>query len=188
MRKIIAVLMLVFFSLASGRSQEFVEGLLRPIIQTGWALYSDNAFTSGSPFVVPAGDTLTLPINAGSIINTYLPDGVSSFWSVADSTITPETVGDGYTVRVSFKAENTSVSGYFTTAIDISNTATPNWVTSRVRSFPKGANTAHNYSSTDQVFTLGTFVANGGKIKIVSDAGDTSIWDISVLITRTHAE
>ena len=49
----------------------------------------------------------------------------------------------------------------------------------------KGNDVEHYYLSSFNAYTLNTWEANGGTVKIVSDAS-ADIYDIRYVITRTH--
>jgi hypothetical protein len=149
---------------------------------TGWALYQDDVYTSGAPFVISAGVTSDLPNNAATIIDTFVPPGVTVLYD--GTVITPENIGDAYEIRIDFKTSNNNVSGLADLIIDIG--APVGAIATRTFSFPKGAGTTIDYSTTTAFYSLATFVTNGGTIKINSITGDTSVWDISYTIFRTH--
>lgn len=152
---------------------------------TGWAQYSDDQYTSVSPLTIAAGDTVTVFNNVASSITTDLPIGIDSLWNRTDSTIIAQNVGDAYTIRIDFIAENSSNDGYFDWGIDIGGTQ--NFILQDTYMFPKGQNTPHKYSVTHSIYTLNTFIANGGKIKIIGGVGTTEIYDVDFVITRVHA-
>lgn len=149
---------------------------------TGWASYSDSQYTSGSPFVVSSGATVNLPNDAATVIDSFVPPGVTTLYD--GTVITPENIGDAYEIRIDFKTSNNNVSGLADLILDIG--APQNEILRRTFSFPKGSGTTFDYSTTTAFYSLSTFVANGGTIKINSITGDTSIWDISYTIFRTH--
>lgn len=163
------------------------NGWIQAAQKPGWALYADNAFTSGSPLSISAGDTITLPCNALlSEIETYLPPGVDSLWNSADSTIIGQVLGDSYTVTVDFKSANGTANGEATVGFDVSGTAVPNWIASNEISFPKGTATTHTFSLTNAVYALSDFISNGAKIRVASNAGTTTIWDIQITVRRDY--
>lgn len=152
---------------------------------TGWAQYGDSQYTSGSPLVITQGNTATIDIDGlGTTVKSQLPDGVTDFYDVATSKITPENSGDGYTMSLGFLASNTSNNGDATIFVDIGGAFTR--LFARVFRFPRGTGVAHDFYVTTQFYTLGTFLANGGLIKIESGTGDTSLYDITLQIHRTH--
>lgn len=149
----------------------------------GWAQYGDSQYIEASPLVITLGTTST--INLDGLANTlkmHLPDDVTDFYDTTTSKITPAKVGDGYTFSLSFKGKNTSNNGDATIFTDIGGSFT--------RLFPKtfrfnrGANVVHEYYFTFNMYTLDTFIANGGLLKIEAGTGNTSIYDIVLQIHR----
>ena len=149
---------------------------------TGWAFYKDGQYTVGAPFQAAVSTTLTLPNNAATIIDSQLPAGVTSFYDGAK--ITPENSGDYYTFTVRFKAKSTSNAGSFDFGIDIGGTFGQIFKETLV--FAKGANTEQAFTVVAPGYTLGTFIANGGVIKVRSGAGTVSFYDIELQVNRTH--
>ncbi len=152
---------------------------------TGWAQYKDTIFTSSNKFDIANGDTATMPNMAHSIINTYLPTGVDSFYNRADTTLIGVNIGDHYSIRIDFKAEVDVNNGYCDIFLDIGGSQ--GIILDRVVTFPRGANTAHYFSITTDYYTLNTFVANGGKLRVYAADGDLEMWDINFVIVRIHA-
>jgi hypothetical protein len=70
--------------------------------------------------------------------------------------------------------------------LDLDIGGTQGIILEKVTTFPRGAGIDHSFSSTSSLFTLGTFVANGGELMISSDDNIT-IWDIQYVITRVSA-
>lgn len=152
---------------------------------TGWGLYTDTVYTEGSPLTVTAGTTVALPNNKGSVIETHLPDDVTTFYD--GTRVRSQNIGDGLEVRVNFKAKTTSNTGAFAVAFDISALGDgSNVITERANSFVRGTNTEQAYSFTTGLFSLDTFIANGCLISFESITGTSSVYDISYLIKRDH--
>lgn len=153
---------------------------------TGWAQYSDSQYTSGSPLVVTEGNTAVITNNANSIINSQLPFGVTSLYDSATNKITPDKSGDAYMIRIDFTAFSSSQSGLATLELDIG--APQNEILRRGFTFPKGAGLANaiELSTSTLVYTLDTFLANGGSVELRSDEGNTSVFDITFVISRIH--
>lgn len=152
-------------------------------IGTGWAAYNDGVYTSSNKLVISSGSTTALNNNAATVINNHLPTGVSAFYNGTTKKITPENNGDSYIIRVSFKTSNSSKSGIGELILDIGATDP---VLNRTLVFPKDANTESRVSSTNLIFSLATFLTNGGDLKVEAITGNISIWDIEYLITRVH--
>lgn len=154
---------------------------------TGWASYVDTVYTAGSPFTVASGATVTLPNNAGTSITTYLPDNVRGFYDSGTGKITPEDVGDYYVFTIRFTAESTTgTTNYFDFSIDIGGSI--GQIFRETKSMLKGSGTPHYYSIVCPGYTLDTFVANGGLVKITGGSADIEIYDIEFQISRvSHA-
>jgi len=157
---------------------------VKDVMGLGWASYVDTAKTVGAPFTIAEGVTSTLPNNAGTVIDTYIPTGVTAFYDQATSKITPENVGDYYSFAIRFKAKNTNIAGYFDFGIDIGGSL--GIIFKETQLFLKGANTEQAFSITCNGYSLDTFIANGGLIKINAILGDLSIYDIQYQINRTY--
>jgi hypothetical protein len=149
----------------------------------GWAQYTDTTYTTSNRFVVTAGDTVTLPNDAGSVIDEYLPVGVTSLYNATDTLITPENVGDSYEIRIDFKAEKvTATDAYAGIQLDIGGSQ--GVIVERLYTFPKGTN-EHSFSTTSSIYSLSTFISNGGKLKFFASGSNVEIWDINYVIVRT---
>jgi hypothetical protein len=157
-------------------------------IGTGWAQYKDDQYTSGSPLSVAEGNTVTIDNNGGSTIKSHLPTGITDFYDVATSKITPENSGDAYNIRIDFSAYTSSPSGLAQLKIDIGDGITPNVIVTRAFTFPKGTGSgnATKFSTTTTFYSLGTFLANGGAVQVESLTGNTTLYDVNFVITRTH--
>lgn len=153
---------------------------------TGWASYGDSVHTSVSPLVIAEGATAVITNNAANVINSQLPIGVSSFYDGVTNKITPENSGDAYMLRIDFSAFTSTQSGLATLELDIG--APQNEILRRGFTFPKGAGLANkiDVSTSTLIYTLDTFIANGGSIELRSDVGSTSIYDITFIISRVH--
>ncbi len=151
---------------------------------TGWAQYLDTFYTSSNKFAVAEFDTVTIPNLAQSVINSQLPTGVDSLYNRADTTIIGVNIGDQYSIRIDFKAEVDINNGYCDILLDIGGSQ--GIILSKVVTFPRGSNTPQSFSLTTDYYTLNTFVANGGKLRVYAAAGDLLMWDINYLISRSH--
>ena len=87
-------------------TKDYVDG----VVGTGllnWAQYKDTQYTTGNRLVLTGGNEISLPNNAADNIISYMPAGVSFY----DGTkITPQSVGETYDVRLSFRAESSTQS------------------------------------------------------------------------------
>lgn len=173
---------IVMLDSASG---EAVTARFSSFKESGWASYTDTVYTSSSPFTINSGVTSTLPNNAGTVINTQLPSGVSSFYNSATSKFTPSNDGDYYTVTVRFKAQTTApTAGYLDFGIDIGGALGVQFKETKI--FAKGAGIEHNFSIVVPCYTGSTFIANGGLMKLTSGNGNMTVYDINFQFDRVH--
>lgn len=150
---------------------------------TGWADYVDGVYTSASPFQLTADNKVTLP-NAGTGgVDFQKPIDIATFYNASNQTITGRN-GDGLNIVIEFKAKPTTANTTrLTVAIDIGGGVGEIYKRDFVLS--KGNAVEHYYLSSFTGYTLGTWEANGGTVKIVSTAA-TDIYDIRYVLTRTH--
>tara|TARA_R100001369_G_scaffold91677_1_gene133668 strand:+ start:6012 stop:6719 length:708 start_codon:yes stop_codon:yes gene_type:complete len=141
---------------------------------TGWADYIDGTYTSANPFIVNS-TKVTLPNDAATIRDSQKPIDVTEFYNTTNSTITGRD-GDAINIVIEFKARpNTSSVTRLTLAIDIGGTIGE--IYKRDFVLAKGNNVEHYYLSSFNAFTLNTWEANGGAVKISSTAS-ADIYDI----------
>jgi len=151
---------------------------------TGWASYSDGLYTLASPLSIASGVTVTLTNNAATSIKSQLPVGITDFYNSATSKITPGSVGDGYGISIRFRAKSTSPSDFFDFGIDIGGTQ--GVIFRQTKTFIKGANVEVGFDLSINAFSLTTFIANGGLVKITAGNGTMTVYNIVYDIFRTH--
>ncbi len=146
----------------------------------GWATYKDTVYTSGSPFAIASGVTSTLPNNAGTIVNTNLPNNTADFYNASTLKLLPSAAGEHYifTIKFSVVAASGTVN-FLEFAIDVGGTL----IAKQTKTLPKGT-VAHNISIVCQVGILDTFITNGGLVKITSGAVNMSYYDIEYQIAK----
>lgn len=149
---------------------------------SAWEFYSGDDYT---PPVVIAPSTPTTLTNNG-VTHTDTSQGPLSgahFWNTTTDKITPEFNGDSYSLEIRLDAETDNANGYFELDIDIGGGMI---IPLGVFTFPKGLGVVQRFSKTTAIFTLGTFLANGGLIRLTSLIGSTTISGFAVLISRSH--
>lgn len=151
----------------------------------GWASYGDTVYTSVSPFTVLENATSTLPNNAGTVINSHLPVGTASFYNSGTSKITPTRSGDYNIITVRFNAECSHIDTAMDFGIDIGGSQ--GVIFKDVKVFPKGNGVTHPFSFVCPGYSLDTFIANGGLVKITAVNGDIDIYDIEYQIARVSS-
>lgn len=155
--------------------------------KTGWVQYSDAAVTDVAGQNIAAAGSAQLSIDGdSSIISEEPADVVSPLWNTTTDKIMPVASGDAYDVRVLFTAENYSgASPYLTIELDIGGAQ--NVIASVTIPLLKGG-AAQKVMVPMPVFTLATFVSNGGLLRInYAGSGSVDIHSASIVIVRTHA-
>lgn len=165
-----------------------VQTVLDHVEDKGWAIYFDNTYTSGSPLsVTAAGGNVQLECDGAgaNTVTSELPTGVSALWDTTNDKLIGTGAGNAYDVRIQFKAKNDNVNGVMDIIFDIGD---PSGIViaQRTYAFPKGANTEVIFSIGIPLFSMSTFVANGCKIWLDSITGDTTIYDIDILIKQDY--
>lgn len=148
----------------------------------GWAFYDDSTYTSSNKLRANnAKVQVTIDEAGSSNITDYLPEGVTFF---ANDKITPENIGDTYGVRFDFIAEASSPNDKFDIVVDIGG-SNPEIYRQTVELL-KASGVAEKFGITINLFSLNTFVTNGGEIYLDTSVSgdDVSFYNLGLFITR----
>lgn len=166
---------------------------IRNAMGMGWAYYQDGTYTSGSPLSVNNALVQLLIDGLGTDTEKgQLPVNASGnpieLWNTLTDKITPINAGDAYDLRLDFKASTATPSTYMDLKLDI-GTGTPVNIVTRTLQFPKGTGTTHSFSVGFPIFSLATFIANGGKLMLDTTGlgANVSVWDLGLFIKRDYA-
>ena len=156
-------------------------------LSTGWGNYLDTQYTSGAPFAILANTDTALPNNAGTSIETQKPLDVTTFY---DGTVITGRNGDNLDVQIYFYAVPTSVSQWIDIWIDITGgTGLPANLSNLYRqtfTFPKSTGVERGILyALPSAYTLDTWQANGGVVKVRSNAA-LDIYGINYNLDRSH--
>jgi len=156
-------------------------------LPSGWGHYRDNA--TEQTFNTTAAK---LSIDAlGAATNTsYLPiaiRGSGDLWDDTDDKITPIGVGDAYEVRLLLPVTARTTAQYLTLQLDIGGGSSPSNVVYTTR-IDVNRSAPFTVGASFTIFSLDTFLANGGQIFFTADAGSVGVTAPGILIARTHAE
>ena len=153
-------------------------------LYTGWADYADGTYTTGSPFTVTDGAAaVDLPNDASTTVDSQKPIDIDNFY---DGTVITGRNGDGINLTFEFKCRPAGVGAdpRLTLSIDIGGAVGEIYV--RDFFLNKGNGIEHNFLSSFNAYTLNTWEANGGTVKVTSTNEDIEIYNIRYVITRTH--
>jgi hypothetical protein len=151
---------------------------------TGWGRYEDTLYTSSSPLIITATIRSKLLNNAGIVINSQLPTGVTAFWNGTTNKLIAVNSLDVFTTSIRFKGKSTTANDSFKIAVDIGGAVGE--VLLDCELFTKAANTEQSFTIPLHYITSSAFIINGGEIFITSTTGQLSIYEINFLITRVH--
>jgi hypothetical protein len=174
----------MYYSTSLNKLRVYEDGVYQNIVSNphGWIQYTSDNYTEASPIVIAAGSTETLWLNCSTINDAYKPSGIDSLYNRADSTIISNQLGAYGDLRIDFKAKTTAATAAnFDVILDI-GLATMVYEDTEI--FSEGINTEQRFSVNTPYYTLATFLANGAKIKIKSSTGNTSIYDVRLLISK----
>lgn len=146
----------------------------------GFGLYRDTQYTSSSPFIVTSGTKVTLPNNAGEVIDTNLPIHRTDLYN--GSVLTAERLNDTYIWNIRMTIEPSASNAGLGLSIDIGGTQ--NEFVADSRRLVRGTS-ATEVSIPLSGFTGQTFIDNGGTVKILAEDGDLSIYGIVYYLVCT---
>jgi len=151
---------------------------------TGWEQTTDSTYTSGSPLVVLSGVTGKILTGTVTKIQTQLPTGVTTFWDTSTDKIVAVNNGDAFTLSLRFKAKMNVANGYTDIGINIGGAF--NVISQETILFSKGSGVEQRFDIDLSYFTGNTFISNGGTIEVKPINGDIDIYDIVIVLIRTH--
>ena len=156
--------------------------------EKGWAFYTDSTTTDLT--VTTSATLLTIDASGATTEISELPTGltnVTGFWDSSNNKITPDVAGDAYDARVDFDIiSKTSNPTSLTFELDISAAGDQSIVI--VERFISVSKTPpYSISIGLPIFSLSTFVANGGKIFLSTDTGSLTIRARGIFIKRDYS-
>jgi len=151
---------------------------------TGWEQITDSTYTVGSPLVILSGVTGKILTGTVVKIQTQIPSGVTTFWNETTDKIMAVNDGDAFNLSLRFKAKMNVANGLADVGINIGGSL--NVISQETLLFSKGSGAEQRFDIDLSYFTGATFIANGGTIEVTPLNGDISIYDIVIVIIRTH--
>lgn len=155
----------------------------------GWSMHTDATYNAddgdNNKLAIADGVRTKLTIdNAGADTNTTYapPDG--AIWDTGTNTLLPTITGAAYDLRLTMYASyDSGASAHIDMELDIGGSIGTIYHVHEL--FAKGAGETNEMGWSLPIFTLGTFVANGGTIYITPEGSNVKIWDIKLMITQT---
>lgn len=153
-------------------------------VTTGWQQITDSTYTVGSPLSIAEGVTGKITTGTVTEINTQLPTGVTTFWNNTTDKLVGINDGDAFTLSLRFKAKMNVSNGIADVGINIGGAL--NIISLETLLFSKGSGVEQRFDIDLSYFTGTTFIANGGNIEVTPINGNIQIYDIVLVIIRTH--
>ena len=156
----------------------------------GWGVYTDGEVTNPTQVFTTTPAPLLIDGEGATSENSYLPleiRGQSELWDTVNNKILPIAIGDTYTVRINLNlTSKTGSPTLLDVALDI---GTGDDITIRILStailIPKSPPFLTTFNLS--IFSLNTFLTNGGRIFISTDTGTVTADVRQIFITRTTA-
>lgn len=158
----------------------------------GWANYSDGETTPATISITTTPTQLLIDGLGGTSESSYLPyeiRGSGELWDTANDKITPIGIGDSYDVRLDLEiSAKTGSPNNVTLVLDIGATPDGTGGAGSIliveRIINAGKTTPFKVSVGFPIFSLSTFVTNGGTIWLSTDTGTVTIASRSIFIKR----
>lgn len=147
----------------------------------GWVEFKDTINTEQNKQQLTASQDNIITINAGQTILAYAPLGGETLWDSSTNKISPINLGDSYMIRVDFDAQIASNDGWFDFKVNIGGSIGTAFGETKV--FPKGQNVSHKYSLGFPIYTLGTFIQNGGSL-IINPSHTMQVYNKRIIIFK----
>ena len=102
--------------------------------------------------------------------------------------MTPQSKGDTYSCRIGFWAASSNSNGEFNVEMDISAAGdSSNVIAKKLVRMSRGRNQVEFDTIDLDMFALDNFIANVGLINVEAVDGNLSIYDLTLLVTKTTA-
>lgn len=153
----------------------------------GWGYYQDAETSPATQTINTTPSKLQIDGASASSDSNYLPReirGTAELWDTTNDKITPIKIGDGYDIRVSIEITGkTGSPNEITLQLDIGGGASPTIVISEIsQSVAKTAPFILSFALP--IFSLATFLSNGGQIFLSTDTGTVTVASRNILIKR----
>lgn len=149
----------------------------------GWVHVTDSQYTEANPLSISSGVRTKITNNAAVLLNvTGLSNG-STIWNPVTNKLEPDNLGDTYLVRFKCTANPSVNNRNFSLDLDIGGDQNVIW--DKTMRLARGSNVNTIITETLDIFTLNTFISNGGEFFVTCD-GDVDVFNISFKIERTY--
>lgn len=148
----------------------------------GAAQFADSVYTEENPLLLSTNVPIDLPNNKGNVLILQDIEGVGDWIDNTGLITPPNGNGDGYTLRGTFVVNADLNNKNLLITIDI-GAGTPILAETKILARANSDDTRILFVAP--FYTLGTFLANGGRIKVECNA-DVSIYNINFYLYRNY--
>ena len=145
----------------------------------GGAAFFDGQYTAANPLIVDGGP-VTLPVDASASILGYAPPAAQDWWDPVTNLFKPGTVGAWWALRIDLKARPLMAERDLVLELDIGAPIGVIWSDTK---HLRAAATVRPKPFGLTVYTLDTFVQNGGQFLLYS-TGPVEVYDFAFLAAR----
>ena len=156
----------------------------------GWGFYVDNETAPVTQVFNTTPSKLQIDGAGSTSSELYLPKsirGVDSFWDTTNDCIKPITEGDAYDIRVTVNIISDSGNpNVLECELDIGGGVSPSIVIV-TQDLAVIKTPPYELVFTFPIFSLSTFIANGGQLFLNTDTGSVTVQARTILISRTSS-
>ena len=154
---------------------------------SGWAIYNDSETSPATQAITTTFQKVQIDGSGANSNSSYLPKairGTGELWDTTNDKITPIIEGDSYNVRIDLEitAKGGGIGALFL-QLDIGGGATPTIpIVDRVLNVSKSV--PFTVSVGFPIFSLSTFISNGGQLFLATDSGTATLASRAIFIQR----
>jgi len=153
----------------------------------GWAFYVHDQTTPSTQVITTTSSLLVIDGAGATSNSSYLPyeiRGSGELWNTVTNKIEPIGEGDGYTLRIDLEiTAKTASPTELVLELDISGLSAPTIVIVE-RIIGTGKAPPYTVSVGFPIFSLATFITNGGQLFLKTDSGTVTLTDRQISIHR----
>ena len=151
----------------------------------GWAFMQLGTYLVGSPLVIVDHVKTKISFPPSQIIYS---DGrnLSINYNETTNRFMPQQAGDTFLVNLRMKVKPTAQAGTLDVMLESPNTSF-NPITARTSSFNKAAGQEHFIGLSEHIFISADVVTNGLELYVHPIDTNVSVYDISLLVSRTYS-
>lgn len=145
--------------------------------------FTDTQYTNTNRLQGLDGTPLKITNNKGGVLNLSAPSSATDWINNTGEFVPQDANGDSYQARITFTVDPNLNNRNLVCYIDIGTVASPVVIWEETKRLARGAGNDTGISLIIPFYTLGTFLANNGKLFINCD-GDFEVYNIVYLLEK----